>query len=558
MTNLNAQELIDAFSAAILPSGKINSKWRSKYKAAGEAILAAVPDAESISEALFRLKNGNIRPVCSCGAKVSFLNKTGQYARFCSPRCGQLNAGTKSLREQTNIERYGVSNAGGFGTEQHKISILTKYNVQHPMQSDIVKTKNQNTNLKKYNVTNPFAADIVKKKIRDTNIAKYGVSNNMQRKEIKDKFRDQDGNWKPVITNFEKRRQNKLETDTKKVIERLNGKFLLLSSPKSFRYSELHTVQHLECGTIFQSPLYGGVIPRCFTCDPLLHGTSKIEIQVQQFIKDLGIEIETRRRILDGKEIDIFVPSKNIGFEINGIYWHSELNGINSKYHLDKTLIAEKNGITLVHLFEDDIRNHWNAVCSVIKSKLGLNVKIAARKCEAKQIDTALANAFCEQNHMRGKAKCQYAIGLYHNDNLIMVGTFARPRYGKSDLGDYELIRMCSTSGITIVGGVSKLMRAFAKLHAVKKILTYADRSHSTGAAYKAAGFSLRRITPPSFWYFQPNEGVRHHPSHLRKYKLERIYNDLDKTKTERELLEERGWARIWDCGQYVFEFQPQ
>ena len=38
--------------------------------------------------------------------------------------------------------------------------------------------------------------------------------------------------------------------------------------------------------------------------------------------------------IKDKFELDVYIPSKHIAIEYNGIYWHSELNGKNKNYHL--------------------------------------------------------------------------------------------------------------------------------------------------------------------------------------------------------------------------------
>ena len=52
-------------------------------------------------------------------------------------------------------------------------------------------------------------------------------------------------------------------------------------------------------------------------------------------------------------EIDIFIPELNIGFEYNGIYWHSTLRKDKS-YHKEKQKAFKSMGITLYFLWE-----HW-------------------------------------------------------------------------------------------------------------------------------------------------------------------------------------------------------
>ena len=59
--------------------------------------------------------------------------------------------------------------------------------------------------------------------------------------------------------------------------------------------------------------------------------------------------ITSDRKILNGKEIDILLPDLNIGFEFNGLYWHSELYR-DKNYHLAKSKLCENKGIQLIHI----------------------------------------------------------------------------------------------------------------------------------------------------------------------------------------------------------------
>ena len=57
--------------------------------------------------------------------------------------------------------------------------------------------------------------------------------------------------------------------------------------------------------------------------------------------------------VLKDREIDIYLPELKIGFEFNGIYWHSQ-KFKDKNYHLNKTKDALKNGIILYHIWEDE------------------------------------------------------------------------------------------------------------------------------------------------------------------------------------------------------------
>jgi hypothetical protein len=64
-------------------------------------------------------------------------------------------------------------------------------------------------------------------------------------------------------------------------------------------------------------------------------------------------------------------------------------------------------------------------------------------------------------------------------------------------------------------------------------------------------GFKFEKITPPSYWYINFSEIKRYHRSVFMKHKI--VSNPT--TKTEYDIMLERGYDRIWDCGtlKYVY-----
>lgn len=74
--------------------------------------------------------------------------------------------------------------------------------------------------------------------------------------------------------------------------------------------------------------------PKCF------RNSSKKEIEIVNFLKNLGIEniITGSKDILsNSKELDIFLPDYNLAIEFDGLYWHSELK-VSSEYHKQKQM----------------------------------------------------------------------------------------------------------------------------------------------------------------------------------------------------------------------------
>ena len=142
-------------------------------------------------------------------------------------------------------------------------------------------------------------------------------------------------------------------------------------------------------------------------CKKCFKDKSNVEYEVLNFIKSKynGEIIENDRKILNGKEIDIFIPQKKLGIEINGLLWHSEFYIPNKNYHLDKTKLAESKNIRIIHIFEDEWKLKNDIIKNILTSILNDNNKIFARKCEVKEISHETSKNFLNKNHLQGNVK---------------------------------------------------------------------------------------------------------------------------------------------------------
>lgn len=80
------------------------------------------------------------------------------------------------------------------------------------------------------------------------------------------------------------------------------------------------------------------------------------------------------RAVLDGKEIDILLPTYNIGIEFNGTKWHSDKvvqskYGITAKqYHRKKVDGAKAKDYTLFFVWANDWSRDKNAINKAIEN----------------------------------------------------------------------------------------------------------------------------------------------------------------------------------------------
>lgn len=287
--------------------------------------------------------------------------------------------------------------------------------------------------------------------------------------------------------------------------------------------------------------------------------SSAQEKEIRQFLEDEGIEYETsNRKIIFPQELDVYIPSKKIAIEINGLFWHSEKSGNKLKdYHIQKTEACEKIGIKLIHVFDDEWKNKKEIVKSKLKSILGLQKeKIYARQCEIKKINSQEKSKFLKQYHIQSDDRSKYLYGLYYKEDLVSVMTFCELRAAlgqKKKNGHFELSRYASK--IRVVGGASKLLSYFIKQENPQRIITYADRrftSTISESMYEKLGFSKIKHTKPNYWYTK-DYAQKYHRYNFTKSAIVKKYG-LDPKKTEFDLMKELGYDKIWDCGNIRYE----
>lgn len=116
-------------------------------------------------------------------------------------------------------------------------------------------------------------------------------------------------------------------------------------------------------------------------CHKCWNGFASTEERIlADFVESLmGVDkvIRNDRSVIAPKELDIYVPSLNIAFEYNGIYWHDKTRYINDldKNSFDspemfKTIMCEQVGIKLVHIWEDDWLEDQESIKDTIRECL--------------------------------------------------------------------------------------------------------------------------------------------------------------------------------------------
>ena len=298
---------------------------------------------------------------------------------------------------------------------------------------------------------------------------------------------------------------------------------------------------------LFGNFKYGHRCGRCFG------NASSAETEVADFLRTYFPDlIQNDRSLIIPLELDIVIPEKKIAIEYCGLYWHSEQQGKNSDYHLNKLLRCEEIGYTLITIFEDE----WVGKKDINKSRLlyllGLSTpkRVYARKCSVREIPAKLKNRFLEKNHIQGQDKSNVKLGLFYKEKLVSVMTFGKANIAKGGIdaeGKYELVRFCSDSGYSVIGAAGKLLKYFERSFAPKEIFSYSDKRWSVGNLYKKLSFEYAHDTKPNYWYSVNYK--RFHRFNFRKSMLHKRLQNFDKNKTEVQNMVDHGYYRIFDCG---------
>jgi hypothetical protein len=439
---------------------------------------------------------------------------------------------SKDKSIETNLERYGVDNPMKSETIKDRVkeTNLERYGVDNPMKSKKINTKQKKKVFELYGVDNISKLEVVKNKKKKTLLKNWGVDSPIKNSEIRDRIDK---------TNLEKY-GNKYFT---KVDEFREKNYDISKNINYLSYID-NGISLFRCDlgedhdfSISKDVYSKRILYRtslCTVCNKISDTKSIKEEDIFRYIKSIydGKIIQSYR---DGLEIDIYLPELNIGFEFNGLYWHSE-KFKDKNYHLNKTNHFKKKGIRIIHIWEDDWNFKNNIIKSQIKSWIGLvDNRVFARKCYIKEInDNSIVRDFLNTNHIQGHVNSVLKLGLYHKEDLLSIMTFNKFEGRKKMVNNgWNLNRFCNLLNTSVLGGASKLLKYFELNYDTKRIISYADVDWSDGLLYHNIGFELINKSNPDYKYII--DGIRKNKSNYRN----------SNTKYS---------IKIWDCGKMKFE----
>jgi len=278
---------------------------------------------------------------------------------------------------------------------------------------------------------------------------------------------------------------------------------------------------------------------------------SHINQRFAEFLKSHNIEY-TEEKFVAGKWFD-FCVRDNVLIEINPSYTHSLIpshwddSGKTEDYHLKRTELANENGYRCIHVFDWD---NWEDIIDLVKQ----THRLYARNCSITELDTAEAHDFINKNHIQHDAKgAKYSFGLFYASELVEVMTFSKARYNKNY--DWELLRLCTKRGYSVVGGASRLFSRFTQTVNPQSVVSYCDRAKFSGSVYKQIGMTLHHTSSPAKVWSKGDKYVT--DNLLRQRGFDQLFNaSFGKGTSNEQLMIAHGWLPVCDCGQFVFEWK--
>lgn len=170
-------------------------------------------------------------------------------------------------------------------------------------------------------------------KIKETCIKKYGVNN-------------------PQKSNLIRNNRNK--TEQQNIIKKYNN--IIEETILNYNYKNF-TCYCPICQNKFEIDkdlFYTRVITHktkvCIICNPISNTGSGKQLQLQSYITKIynGNIVYNDKNILNGKEIDIYLPDLNLGFEFDGTYWHAD-----PRFYKETDIIEHKK-ITAKEIWKRD------------------------------------------------------------------------------------------------------------------------------------------------------------------------------------------------------------
>lgn len=256
---------------------------------------------------------------------------------------------------------------------------------------------------------------------------------------------------------------------------------------------------------------------------------SSIESVLRAYLDELGVVYTFNRKLRDTDvRPDVVIEDLRIVIEVDGVYYHSDAHPrMTRSYHVTRRQKIIDAGYRPLFFREDEVLFRTDAVRSVLLHALKRSTKVYGRKTDATRIPVTDAKLFFEKYHLMGS-------GHGRTYALTLPGTGIVAAMCIKGNSSAEISRFCTRSGLSVVGGFSKLLAFAREVEGFTSVSTFVDLRYGTGSYLPSIGFRLKSCHPSFKWVkgmtvknrmvYPGNTGYAH------------------------------GYHKLWDCGQARFE----
>lgn len=318
--------------------------------------------------------------------------------------------------------------------------------------------------------------DKIQEKIENTCLKNYGVkryqSTNNFKEKLKSTIEDNPVHRKKMLDDI-----NELRT--------LFG-INILDIPNLFKddvrykcdicgYEGITSITKIKSGNIWVCP----------KCHPYHGNQSKGEYDISCIIKkELNNEpFEfSNRKILNGKEIDIFYPNRNIAIEYCGSRYHSShladdwksgVSEVIDDYHYQKWLSCRNKGIQLITIFDDEwiIKFYRRISIKSLLFKFGIYKKtINIKDAQIVKIhDSQIIYNFLRNNCLDRFDNYHSSYGILYDNTIIAMFCF-------NNMNNHYDIRYCNDKDYQIIDAFRVLLNRFQNEYSQKDIFYSINR----------------------------------------------------------------------------------
>lgn len=305
-------------------------------------------------------------------------------------------------------------------------------------------------------------------------------------------------------------------------------------------YDKKKFLWQCPCGNDYKSRVESVLNSKHRVCPDCLAklGTSSGEKDLADFVLSLCDEddvVFNGRKILSGQELDIYIPSKKIAIEYNGLYWHSE-KFKEKRYHYNKWKTCQEKGVELISIWEDDWENRESAVKHMLKKKMGfleqkerINPTVDIREIERQE-----KKSFTEKYSIAKIPLVSRDFGVFQDDELLAVFSLSLLN-GKTTVNFGSYAEKCDMSFCS--SDIMNFVKDYARKENVKEISVVIDNSFSDMKKILDRDFNTVTYLDLNFSYIVQKKRVSRSSS--RKFTEEEKSNLL----------------KIYDCGTTKYSY---